>query len=44
MRKYTPQQAKAEVERICASAASRGESLRVDVDQARSLMSLFGVR
>ena len=44
MRQYTPQQAKAEVERICAERGITGESLRSYVDQARSLMSLFGVR
>ena len=40
----TPEQAKAEVERICAERGITGESLRSYVDQARSLMSLFGVR
>ena len=44
MRQYTPQQARAEVERICAERGITGESLRSYVDQARSLMSLFGVR
>ena len=44
MRRYTPQQAREEVERICAERGITGEALRSYVDQARSLMSLFGVR
>lgn len=44
LRTMTPEQAKSQVERICAERGITGESLRSYVDQARSLMSLFGVR